>query len=59
MRLRKFEEVDIGLSVWIFFAFMFAMETTLRGVNYDDGDRRMLKTISVVIRVDEVDITLT
>ena len=34
------------MSVGIFFTFMFAMKSTLRGMNYNDWDRGVLETVS-------------
>ena len=43
----EFEERYVGLSVWIFFSFVFAVETSLGRVDYDDGNGGVLETVSI------------
>jgi hypothetical protein len=59
----KFQEGYVGLAFWILFAFLFAVEASLGGMDDDNWDWRMLETVSKLVwlrdREEVVRCTLT
>jgi hypothetical protein len=45
----KFQEGYVGLAFWILFAFLFAVEASLGGMDDDNWDWRMLETVSGLV----------